>query len=368
MSIERRGLTRAQNSGSPPTFTAGRSRRASMRGWRVPAPVLSVFAVRSSSRISCNDAHGLRIASRSSAAQRGDQRLSAENELSRACPRGGMDDEDSNRSAGASAFASGFSLGGRQFVAQRTDRSTSASFSRSPSNIRSSSARLASLAFINGPQRARDDDRQFARSPVSPSIHSSSPSGLTRSLAAAAAANRSDSGSSASGSPKSEATLTVDDARPADPVRPRAPVQLGKSADGPSVVVRPIVESTEATPLLAQLSGESTGRKRWTDTLRQRWHGKAFSWRAARDAPRRVGAVLPSVFLGTLLNILDGSSYGVRPTETVPRRASLGGGLSRLSHQALLFPAAPIFASSSVLGLSMFFVTTIVSWSETGAR
>ena len=247
-----------------------------------------------------------------------------------------MDDEDENRSASASAFASGISLGGRGHVAHRAAQPSSASFSRSPTDIRSSSARLGSLAFIeqrSSPRRTRDDDRQFARSPVSPQLHASTPSGLTRSLAA----HRSDSSGSASSSPTSEATLTGDASRPADTVAPRAPIQLGKAADGPSVTVHPIATANEATPLLAHLSGESTGRGRWTGAWRDRWSVKSLSWRSARDAPRHVGAVMPSVFLGTLLNILDGSSYG-----------------------ALLFPAAPIFNSSSVLGLSMFFVTTIV--------
>ncbi|KAG8905675.1 hypothetical protein FRB99_008448 [Tulasnella sp. 403] len=61
-------------------------------------------------------------------------------------------------------------------------------------------------------------------------------------------------------------------------------------------------------------------------------------WKTYSDVIREGISSLPAVILGLLLNVLDGVSYGF-----------------------IMFPAGSIFAGFGSLGVSMFFVTTIVS-------
>ncbi|WVQ82197.1 hypothetical protein IAT38_004325 [Cryptococcus sp. DSM 104549] len=112
-------------------------------------------------------------------------------------------------------------------------------------------------------------------------------------------------------------------------------------ADG----VPPDVErADERTPLLGG-GGGGEGKKR-------SWGGQALAnvgvWRhnvtkiSAKDVAKGVLLepikTLPSVILGLLLNVLDGVSYGM-----------------------ILFPATPVFADFGSLGVSMFFMSCIVS-------
>ncbi|WWD17472.1 hypothetical protein CI109_101913 [Kwoniella shandongensis] len=105
-----------------------------------------------------------------------------------------------------------------------------------------------------------------------------------------------------------------------------------------------VESATESTPLLGG-GGGGEGKKR-------SWGGQAVAdfgrWKnslskvSAKDVAR--GAVvepiktLPSVILGLLLNVLDGVSYGM-----------------------ILFPANAVFVDFGSLGVSMFFVSCIVS-------
>ncbi|KAK8864231.1 hypothetical protein IAR55_001477 [Kwoniella newhampshirensis] len=109
-------------------------------------------------------------------------------------------------------------------------------------------------------------------------------------------------------------------------------------------VAREDVEvASERTPLLGGGNGE--GKKR-------SWGGQALAnlgaWKSslakvsakdvAREAITEPFKALPSVILGLLLNVLDGVSYGM-----------------------ILFPANAVFVDFGSLGVSMFFMSCIVS-------
>ncbi|EPQ53294.1 hypothetical protein GLOTRDRAFT_79414 [Gloeophyllum trabeum ATCC 11539] len=94
--------------------------------------------------------------------------------------------------------------------------------------------------------------------------------------------------------------------------------------------------ATESSPLLLQrdptpshhAANGSARPAKWTQAATLR------APRLARDAVR----ALPAVLLGTLLNILDGVSYGM-----------------------IIFPAAGVFADLGPMGVSMFFVSAVVA-------
>ncbi|EIW70854.1 hypothetical protein TREMEDRAFT_71395 [Tremella mesenterica DSM 1558] len=91
----------------------------------------------------------------------------------------------------------------------------------------------------------------------------------------------------------------------------------------------------ERTPLLG-ISGGS-GRGRLWDAFGRRVT-KVSGKELLKEAIVEPVKALPSVILGTLLNVLDGVSYGM-----------------------ILFPANPVFEDFGSLGVSMFFMSCIVS-------
>uniref|UniRef100_A0A060T743 ARAD1B20284p n=1 Tax=Blastobotrys adeninivorans TaxID=409370 RepID=A0A060T743_BLAAD len=87
--------------------------------------------------------------------------------------------------------------------------------------------------------------------------------------------------------------------------------------------------------------GRSRSRSRTRYRLRPRWWPKAYLSQDQLFASlvKQPIAYLPSVMVGTLLNILDGLSYGM-----------------------ILFPVAdPLFADMGMAGLSMFYISCIVA-------
>ncbi|TFK98319.1 sulfate transporter family-domain-containing protein [Pterulicium gracile] len=105
-------------------------------------------------------------------------------------------------------------------------------------------------------------------------------------------------------------------------------------------IVTPTPPHDERTPLLAPQPPSTppssssswlhskTSLARLVDSVRQH----------APDVPSQTAQALPAVGLGALLNILDGVSYGM-----------------------IMFPASGVFADKGSMGVSMFFVTAIIS-------
>jgi len=106
----------------------------------------------------------------------------------------------------------------------------------------------------------------------------------------------------------------------------QTPILTSRAGPTPSDTPSP-VPITDRTPLLP-----SSAKK----PLTTRHFG--VSREDAVVFARTVSAALPAVFLGMLLNILDGVSYGL-----------------------IMFPPTPVFEHFGGIGVSMFFASTIVS-------
>lgn len=134
-------------------------------------------------------------------------------------------------------------------------------------------------------------------------------------------------------------------AKPSPALRPASPKSELRSSPQaiaelaePSTPTHSRNEDTEETPLLpspakaipSDLEGQPISQARWRISITR------FSW---KDAPWAVVRVLPAVMLGLLLNVLDALSYGM-----------------------ILFPLNdPIFESLGPDGISMFYVSCIIS-------
>jgi hypothetical protein len=99
----------------------------------------------------------------------------------------------------------------------------------------------------------------------------------------------------------------------------------------------PSYTPNESTPLLdSSLRQPSpTSRPPFSKKFMGAYHTVKHT---APDIPKRTVQALPAVLLGALLNILDGVSYGM-----------------------IMFPASGVFADKGSMGVSIFFVTAILS-------
>ncbi|KAH9933958.1 sulfate transporter family-domain-containing protein [Epithele typhae] len=97
----------------------------------------------------------------------------------------------------------------------------------------------------------------------------------------------------------------------------------------------PLLADVEANPLTYYTNGDATHARGGSGKRGAVW--TALS-RGAGPLATDAAKALPAVVLGTLLNILDGISYGM-----------------------IIFPAAGVFADLGGSGVSMFFVSAIIS-------
>ncbi|PNY29325.1 Uncharacterized protein TCAP_00758 [Tolypocladium capitatum] len=180
-----------------------------------------------------------------------------------------------------------------------------------------------------------------------------------------------------------DAPISSVEARRIEPKRPRRPdphqSEPQRRRESPEVVV------TEETPLLsgaaaegaygnaAEMEGQkpSPGRK-WLRWIVERGHkieGRVVHAAAVAVNPRRWNrkaiwqnavvdpvSCLPAVVVGLLLNILDALSYG-------ESHSHMSLGLCLLTYQGMiLFPlGSPIFSHLGSAGISIYYVSTIVS-------